>query len=77
MALTTASSWLATVSGTTITSGGTDTPLAIRDPTYQDLLYTQYIDTHLIPFGVEAGPGAALVGLLVFLRVRQKIKTKA
>jgi len=74
-ASTQAASWLATVSSTVVTTNTNGyTPVALTSATYQNLLFTQYIENHLVPFRVEAWPGAAFLGILAFLRVQRKLK---
>jgi hypothetical protein len=69
-----AQNWLTTVSGTVVSSGGTNQPFALADPTYQDLLFTQGAKNELIPFGIQAWPGALLVGAVALLRVQRRLK---
>ena len=48
--------------------------VAIIEPTYQDLMFTQSIEVTLIPFGVHAWPGACLLGALAFIRIRRRMR---
>ena len=69
-----AQSWLTTVSGTNVTIGGSYEPVALTSATYQNLLFTQSIQMNLVPFKVNAWPGAAaLVGLVAF-RMRRRMR---
>ena len=47
--------------------------VAITDPTYQDLMFTQTVEDQLIPFPVQAWPGAAALGLLAFFRLHRRL----
>jgi hypothetical protein len=76
-ALTLASSWLTTVSGTTVPSNGSTQPVALTHPTYQDLLFTQEVQQELVPFGMEAWSGAGVLGLLAFWRLRNTLACPA
>jgi hypothetical protein len=72
-----AQSWLTTISGTTVVSGGSNTPEALLSSTAQDLLFTKQIQQNLIPFHINAWPGVAALGGLVFLRMRRRMKGAA
>ena len=72
-----AQQWLTEVSGTVVTNGGTNTPVALYSSTEQDLLYTESIQQQLIPFHVAAWPGAFLLGAIGYLRVRKRLQVAA
>jgi hypothetical protein len=69
-----AQSWLTTVSGTIVTTGGVMQPVALTEPTEQDLIFTEYIQSHLIPFKINAWPGAAGLASVIFFRMRRRMK---
>jgi hypothetical protein len=72
-----AQSWLTTVSGTNVTTGGSYEPVALTSSSNQDLMFTQSIQVNLVPFKVNAWPGAvALAGLAAF-RMRRRMKRAA
>jgi hypothetical protein len=72
-----AQSWLTAVSGTSVSSGGATQPVALTSATNQDLLFTEYIQQHLVPFKVNAWPGAAALAAVVCLRMRRRMRRAA
>ena len=72
-----AQSWLTTVSGTNVTSAGNELPVALTSSANQDLLFTEGIQTHLIPFKIGAWPGAAALALVAYLRIRRRRAIRA
>ncbi|MEI8340771.1 MAG: hypothetical protein WCH43_04435 [Verrucomicrobiota bacterium] len=74
-AVTLAQTWLSQVSGTVVAGGGSTQPMALTNGTYQDLIYTQTINNSFVPFGIKAWPGAVLLGVIVFLRGKRRLKT--
>jgi len=74
-----AQTWLTAIknldlSGSSISGNGLTQPVALTDPTYQDLMYTQAVYQQLVPFRACAWPGAILLAGIGFFRIRNRLR---